>query len=386
VTDPSELATAFEQRYGRPARVYRAPGRVNLIGEHTDYNDGFAMPMALDRSTWVAAAPRRDRALAVASRAYDDSFTIDLDSQPRQPAGSWIDYVRGVAAVLNLERGADLLVASDVPIGAGVSSSAALEIACGYALLDVNDRPVDRAALARAGQRAEHEFVGTRCGLMDQMAACYGRCDHALLLDTRTFDHRLLPLPRSVRVVVGNTMVRHALASGEYNLRRADCEDGVRRLARPGVTALRDVTLSELEDARAAMPDRVFRRCRHVVTENARVLEAVSALAAGDFAAFGRLMAASHDSLRDDYEVSCVELDMMVAVARECEGVHGARMTGGGFGGSIVALVDAAFADHVRERIRAQYAKAAGFEPDVWICCAGGGVERINDFRPAPTL
>ena len=384
---PEELAGAFEQTFGRAPRVYRAPGRVNLIGEHTDYNDGFAMPMALDRSTWVAAAPRADRKIVVASDAYGETVTIDLDHQPSDSRRSWVDYVRGVAAILDAGggpragglRGADLLIMSDVPLGAGLSSSAALEIACGYALWDLTDTAIDLAALARAGQRAEHEFAGTRCGLMDQMAACFGRAGHALLLDTRTLDHRLLPLPESVRMLVCNTMVRHALASGEYNKRRADCEVGVKILSRvPDVRALRDVMMAQLEDARRDMPDRVYRRCRHVIGENLRVQRAVEALATSDFASFGRLMDESHQSLRDDYEVSCDELDLMVTIARPLGGVYGARMTGGGFGGCIVALVDAARAQEVRDEIRRQYAAATGLQPDAWICTAGDGVAMLT--------
>lgn len=385
MVDPVQLAGMFARRFGRAPRVYRAPGRANLIGEHTDYNDGFAMPMALDRSLWVAAAGRSDRTLVVVSRAYEETFTIRLDDQPLYPTHSWTDYVRGVAAMLNA-GGADMMIDSDVPIGAGVSSSAALEIAAGYALLDLAGRDVDLALLARAGQRAEHEFVGMRCGLMDQMAACFGRAGHALLLDTRTFERRLLPLGESARVLVANTMVHRALASGEYNARRADCETGVEILARrfSHVRALRDVAVTELDEARRDMPERVYRRCRHVITENARTIDAVGALGSGDFGSFGRLMNDSHRSLRDDYEVSCAELDAMASIARACEGVYGARMMGGGFGGSVIALIDAGAASGVRERLRREYADAIGTEPDVWMCRAGDGVERID--VPAPTV
>ncbi len=367
--------------------MYRAPGRVNLIGEHTDYNDGFVPPMALDRSTWVAAAPRSDRMLAVHSRELGETLTVDLDGNRAAPTGSWIDYVRGVASMLG-SGGADLLVASDVPIGGGVSSSAALEIACGYALLDIAGRPVDLATLARAGQQAEHEFVGTRCGLMDQTIACFGRAGHALLLDTRSFERRDVPIPSSVRVVVANTMVRHQLASGEYNARRADCEAGVALLARrhPGVRALRDASMPDLESARRDLSNRVYRRCRHVVTENVRTLAAADALTAADSASLGRLMRESHDSLRDDYEVSCGELDTMAAIAQRLDGVFGARMTGGGFGGSIVALVDAAEAERVQQDLRRQYAEATRRDPVVWVCSAGRGVEKIDERVPASTV
>jgi len=367
--------------------TYRAPGRVNLIGEHTDYNDGFVLPIALDRSTWVEAEPRSDRLLIVHSRELGETLTVDLADNPPKPAGSWFDYVRGIAAVLDngargfsRAGGVELRISSDVPIGAGLSSSAALEIACGYALLDIAGRAVDLAALARAGQRAEHEFAGTRCGLMDQTIACFGRAGHALLLDTRSFQQRHVPLPASLRIVVGNTMVRHAHASGEYNARRADCEAGVAALARrrPAIRALRDVSVDELEAARGELSDRVYRRCLHVITENARTVEAADALENGDLERLGRLMEESHESLQFDYEVSSPELDTMAGIARQQEGVYGARMTGGGFGGSIVAAVDASHAEQVARELRLGYADAAGREADVWICSAGNGVEKVT--------
>ena len=377
--DPARLKSEFERTFSGRPRLYRAPGRANLIGEHTDYTDGFAMPMALDRSTWVAASSRDDRNLIAVSRAFKETFTIDLDNQPSYPTDSWIDYVRGIAALVGA-GGANLLIDSDVPIGSGVSSSAALEIACGYALIDLSGRAVDLHSLACDGQRAEHQFVGIRCGLMDQMTACFGQPGQALLLDTRTFDHQLLPLPKSVRVVVGNTMVRHALASGQYNARRTDCEQGVEILRRRSseVRALRDVGLQLLEAACDDLPERIYRRCRHVVTENARTLDASEAMRRGDFDAFGRLMNASHASLRDDFEVSCAELDTMAAIARAQNGVYGARMMGGGFGGSIIALVDTELAGSVADRIRCEYMKVTGRDPDVWVCTAGAGVERFD--------
>jgi len=394
VVDPAGLVRAFEAGFGRAPRLYRAPGRVNLIGEHTDYNDGFVMPMALDRFTWVAAAPRDDRRLVVRSREYNETITIELGTLSSQRSQSqtnlagfagfafkpvWSDYVRGVATLLE-SAGADMLIASDVPIGAGLSSSAALEVACGFALADVSGLAVDRDTLARAAQRAEHEFAGTRCGIMDQMIACHGRVGHVLQLDTRTLERVYVPLPPRLRVVVCNTMVAHELASAEYNARRADCEAGVRALAArfPGVRALRDATLERLDAVRGDLPAHVWRRCHHVITENDRVVRAAVALNRGDDAAFGALMAASHASLRDDYEVSCPELDVMTAIVSDLDGVFGARMTGGGFGGCAVALVDAAAADdRFRETIQDRYQASTGIRPDVWICAAGSGVEEV---------
>jgi galactokinase len=388
VIDPERLARAFEAQFGRPPGLYRAPGRVNLIGEHTDYNDGFVMPMAIDRSTWVAAAPRRDRLLVVRSHEYGDAETIDLDGPRVGPTGRWSDYMRGVAAVLDRPglHGADFLITTDVPIGGGLSSSAALEVACGYALLDLAQAHIDLTALARACQRAEHEFVGTRCGVMDQMIACHGRAGHVMKLDTRSLHAAWLPLPETVRVLVCNTMVAHDLASAEYNARRADCEAGVRALARrfPEVRSLRDANLRQLDAIASDAPDgadaadrfaRLLRRCRHVITENARVERAAAALVAGNFHQLGLVMAESHRSLRDDYEVSCAELDVMATITAALDGVHGARMTGGGFGGCVVALVDAAKVDdELKRQIRERYAARTGLRPEIWVCAAGPGV------------
>ncbi len=361
-------------------RAYRAPGRVNLIGEHTDYNDGFVMPVAIDRHTSVSLEPRRDRRINARSDAYDDPAEIDLDAIGGGPTGHWSDYVRGVAAVLERDGhrlgGADLRVCSDVPIGAGLSSSAALEVAVGGALLDAAGIDFDRTALALACQRAEHEFAGTRCGIMDQFVVCHARPDHALLLDTRTLEMKWLPLPDQVAIVVCNTMTRHALAGSAYNDRRADCEAGVRAIAArvPGVRALRDVTPAILDTNRDALPDRIYRRCRHVVTENARVLDAAHALEQGNLGAFGHLMSASHRSLRDDYDVSCPELDAMVESALGAGG-YGARMTGGGFGGCTVNLVAAGAVDDFRARVAERYLQRTGKTPDIYVCTASRGVE-----------
>jgi galactokinase len=383
VIDPDALAREFEAAVGRSPRLYRAPGRVNLIGEHTDYNDGFVMPIALDRDTWVAAAPRDDGTLVVRSKAFNETVSINLEAGmsptntvPVSAACPWSRYILGVARTLDCVGGADLMIASDVPIGAGLSSSAALEVACGFALLDVAGASIDLDHLAHAAQRAEHDFAGTRCGIMDQTIACHGRADAALWLDTRSLERRWLPLPPRVRVVVCNTMVRHELASGEYNARRADCEAGVAVLAhqRPDVRALRDATLADLDAASDRLSTRVSRRCRHVITENARVERAAEALEDGDVHRLGTLMNESHDSLRRDYEVSCTELDTMVAIARSLAGVHGARMTGGGFGGCVVALVERAAAATVVREIARKFRSATGTTPEVWPTGAGAGV------------
>ena len=356
---------------------------MNLIGEHTDYNDGFVMPVAIDRSTTVAVTPRGDRSLAVRSAAYPDAVTIDLDRPGDGPTGTWSDYVRGVAAVLERDgfrlAGADLAITSDVPIGAGLSSSAALEVAAGYALLDRAGHAIDRTALALACQKAEHEFAGMRCGVMDQFIACHGRAGHALMLDTRSLGMTWLPLARDVAVIVCNSMTKHALAlaTDGYNARRADCETGVRDLATrlPGIRALRDVTLDALDANRDALSERVFRRCRHVVTENARVLSAVRALESRDPVAFGKRMHESHRSLQKNYEVSSPALDAMVAAACRAPGVFGARMTGAGFGGCAVALVDEKKAAPFVAATEKAYYEQTGLTSALYVCRPSAGAE-----------
>jgi galactokinase len=382
VVNPERLARTFESAFGRPPKLYRAPGRINLIGEHTDYNDGFVMPIALDRATWIAGASRADCRIVARSLAHGER-SVDLRASVPRQTGSWSDYVFGVAALLDREdgiEGADLLIDSDVPEGAGLSSSAALEVATGLALLDLSGRPIDSLRLARISQQAEHQFVGTRCGLMDQFIAAHGRPGHALVLDTRTLAAEWVPIPRAIRVMACNTMVRHDLATSEYNARRADCEEAVRIISRraPAIRALRDVTPELLEEAAGDLPDRVYRRARHVVTENERVQRAAAALSASDLQRFGGLMAESHRSLRDDYEVSCVELDVMVDAAVHTEGVHGARMTGGGFGGCAVALVDEAAAEEAARSIQEDYRARVGVHPDVWLCEAGPGAGVVS--------
>ena len=377
----------FEDCYGRPPRVFRAPGRVNLIGEHTDYNDGFVLPAAIDFYTWVAVSARPDRRLALRSENFSGAPEYDLDSPENQRRHEWSDYVYGV--VLSLMgagkqlRGADVLVSGEVPIGAGVSSSASIEVATGYALLENSNQSFDRVELARLCQQAENEFVGVRSGIMDQFISCFGRAGHALLLDCRSLDYQWVPLPEGISLVICNTMVRHELASGEYNRRRAECETGVRQLAEhlPHVSALRDVALADLEKYRENLDPVVYRRCRHVVSENDRVLRCVEALAGGDLSTVGALMADSHRSLRDDYEVSCAELDLMVELAAQAEGVVGARMTGGGFGGCTVNLVRGDSVDAFKRSVAEGYRQQTGRAPEIYVTGAAEGVAEIGLFN-----
>ena len=303
-------------------RTFRAPGRVNLIGEHTDYNDGFVMPAALDFSTWVRVSPLEQHKLKIYSENFDEEVEVDLHDRDLAARGHWSDYPIGVAVILERAgyrlRGARLRIRGDVPIGSGLSSSAAIEVATACALSANSGLKIDARELALLCQRAENEFVGARVGIMDQFISLFGQAQHALLLDCRSLEFKLLPLPDNVRLIICNTMVKHELASSAYNERREQCEAGVRYLAQfyPNVRALRDVTIEQLEQHRNGLPEVIYRRCRHVVTENSRVIEAGEALEQHDLDRFGRLMGASHVSLRDDYEVSSEELDLMVELAQ----------------------------------------------------------------------
>src|SRR5262249_36191281 len=343
--NPRELAGKFQRTFGKAPRIFSAPGRVNLIGEHTDYNDGFVLPVAIDRRTHVAAALNDSSAVRVQSLDLKQEAVFSL-REPNMPLGkSWLGYVAGVAFELEKSgarlAGADLMIDSDVPIGAGLSSSAALEVSVGAALLALCDETLGAIGLSLAAQKAEHNYVGTRCGIMDQLTVASAREGHALLIDCRSLELKQIDLNLpDTTMVICNTKVKHELAASAYNQRRHECEQAVSvlRQSLPTIQALRDVDVSELEKHQADLPEVIYRRAHHVITENARTLDAAIALEAGGREALGRLMAGSHNSLRDDYEVSCAELDLMVDLAAKCEGVFGARMTGGGFGGCTVHL------------------------------------------------
>jgi galactokinase len=380
------VADEFRKLYGGPVGVFRAPGRVNLIGEHTDYNDGFVMPAALGFYTYIAAGPRVDRKLDVYSIDFNESRSFDLGNISAGPTGHWSDYVRGVAGVLqesgNAIRGANLVVKGDVPIGAGLSSSAALEVATALSLLANSGLNCSRVQVALDCQRAEQEYAGTKCGVMDQFISLFGTAQHALLLDCRSLGYELLRIQDNVRIVVCNTMVKHELASGEYNRRRVDCEQGVRFLQQflPGVRALRDVSLSQLKRYGADLSEITYKRCRHVITENARVLAAAESLNESNLVRFGTLMGQSHLSLRDDYQVSCKELDLMVDLASQHRGVYGARMTGGGFGGCTVNIVEADAVDEFTVAVAREYESATGLQPEIYVCTAADGASEVTNI------
>ncbi len=341
------------------------------------------MPAAINLSVFARISPREDRKLEILSDNFADSFVVDLDEAATlNSRGHWSDYPIGVAVMLERAgyrlRGARLQLRSEVPMGSGLSSSAAVEVATACALAANSDLKIERKNLALLCQKAENEFVGARVGIMDQFVALFGEEQKALLLDCRSLDYRLLPLPAQVRLVVCNTMVKHELASSAYNERREQCEAGVRHLAKflPHIEALRDVTLAQLEQFGRDLPEVIYRRCHHVVTENARVLAAAEALEQGELVEFGRLMAESHASLRDDYEVSCRELDVMVQLAGNVEGVYGARMTGGGFGGCTINLVDIDRVESFKTTVTQGYEQTTGLKPEIYICEASNGALR----------
>jgi galactokinase len=375
------LRTLFREMFGTDLRIFRAPGRVNLIGEHTDYNDGFVMPAAIGFYTWIAAAKREDRILEAYSDHFEEKITFSLDALDGPPRKHWSDFIRGVAATFegagHKLAGANLVIHTEVPLGAGLSSSASLEVATALALTVPAGIAVPRLELAKLCQAAENQYVGARCGIMDQFIASFGVSGSALMLDCRSLEYQLIPVPRDLRLVVCNSMVRHEHASGEYNRRRADCEAGVKLLAQhlPGIRALRDVGIADLDKYKHALPETIYRRCRHVVSENQRVLDAAKALESGDPDGFGRLMYASHASLRDDYEVSCKELDLLVELASSSPGIYGARMTGGGFGGCTVNLVRAEHAAAFEAQMARTYQQATGIAPDIYVCEPAQGAE-----------
>lgn len=384
----AHLEKLFDQIFGGPSRLYRAPGRVNLIGEHTDYNQGFVMPAAIGIYCWVAIAARDDRKLQIHSLEFDATVSVDLDDPLLTRRGDWSDYVVGTALALRNSgyqlRGANIFVRGQVPIGSGLSSSAAVEVSTGYALLDVSSAKINLTKLALACRHAENEFVGARVGIMDQFICAHGRAGQALMLDCRSLESRALPIPSGVLLGICNTGVKHQIAGGEYNVRRAQCEQGVKLLstALPETRALRDITPRQLEQHRSLLPEVIYHRCRHVVTENERVQHAADALGNGDLPTVGRLMAESHRSLREDYQVSCAELDTMVEIACAQPGVVGARMTGGGFGGCTINLVHADAAEKFKLAVATEYEKRTHIRPDIYVVSATEGVHAIasNDF------
>jgi galactokinase len=359
----------------------RSPGRVNLIGEHTDYNEGFVLPMAIDRAVWIALRVRADRDVVAVSLdfAEEKAFALDL---LRRDGNGWWEYLKGMAWAL-AEAGHRLagwegVLAGDVPIGAGLSSSAALEMAAARAFAAVSDPPWDPVEMAKLVRRAENEWVGVGCGIMDPLIIGAGREGHATLIDCRSLEMRPAPLPPGTVVAILDTSTRRELTGSAYNERRAQCEEAARGL---GVKALRDVTRADLEARGGALSDVVRRRARHIVSENTRTLEAAAAMTAGDVRRLGALMNESHLSMRDDFEISTPALDAMVECAQAAAGCYGARMTGGGFGGCVVALVDESAAPAFLEVVARRYRDRTGLDPALYLCRPEAGVSLTRVAR-----
>jgi galactokinase len=382
--DVTTIRDQFERHYGiHPHLIVRAPGRVNLIGEHTDYNDGFVLPVAIDRATYVAARPRDDGQVCVvaADMGEEDEFTLEAGVE-RSAAHPWSNYIRGIVKGLLVADhplgGANLLITSDVPRGAGLSSSAALEVAVGYAFQLLNKLNILGEELALLAQGAENSFVGVNSGIMDQFISVLGRADHALLLDCRDLSYRLISIPPTAAIVVCDSHVERALAASGYNQRRAECDEAVRLFKQwyPKIIALRDITVEQFLLHEADLPEPVRARARHVISENDRAVRGAAALEQGDVATFGVLMDESHRSLRDNYEVSIRDLDILVEAARRVPGCYGSRLTGAGFGGCTVSLVESSAVEPFRREVAAAYRAATGRDTTIYICRASDGVGR----------
>ncbi|MEB5970601.1 galactokinase [Pantoea dispersa] len=368
----------FADTFGyAPSHSIQAPGRVNLIGEHTDYNDGFVLPCAIDYQTVIACARRDDRQVRVVAVDYDnqqDSFSLDAPIEPLSEP-MWANYVRGVVKHLQQRDasfgGVDMVISGNVPQGAGLSSSASLEVAVGTVFQQLYQLKLDGAAIAVNGQEAENQFVGCNCGIMDQLISALGQQDHAMLLDCRTLGTRAVSMPEDVAVVIINSNFRRNLVGSEYNTRREQCETGARFFNKK---ALRDVTLEEFAAAEQQLDPLVAKRVRHVITENARTLEAADALSSGDLQRMGELMAASHASMRDDFEITVPPIDQLVEIVKAEIGPRGGvRMTGGGFGGCIVALMPTELVDQVKAAVAQQYEAQTGIKETFYVCKASAG-------------
>ncbi|MFQ6092071.1 MAG: galactokinase [bacterium] len=380
------LREAFRRRFPDSGEVIavRAPGRVNLIGEHTDYNDGYVMPVAIDRSVYLLASSRRDGNVHIYAANFGDFVSFRLNRIRCDSIYSWSNYERGIAQYLQDSghrlNGADMLVWSTIPVGGGLGSSAAVEMATVWAFRLLNDLPISRIEAAKLCQRVENEFVGVRCGIMDQFASALGRKGKVLFLDCRTLEYRYIALGMDeLRIVICNTNLPRTLASSAYNERREECQEGLRQFQRflPEVRALRDVSADDFKKYKKRLEPKVAQRCNHVIFENRRVLIGADLLQRGDVTGFGMLMGHSHSSLRDNYEVSCRDLDLLVEIAKSVDGVLGARMTGAGFGGCTVNLVRTEAVAHLKERVLGLYPEQTGRRPEVYVCQAEGGVRKL---------
>jgi galactokinase len=382
--DPAALRSLHLARFQAEPAIFVAPGRVNLIGEHTDYAEGFVMPAAIDFATLAGISPRSDGKIVLYSENYGEERTFEAAALPAKASQHWTDYPLGVVAILAGEGhaipGFSLSLWGDVPLGSGLSSSASLEVVTALAVLWFIGVSYPGPVLARLCQRAENEFVGANCGIMDQFISANGAKDHALLLDCRDLSFKLAPIPANVALVIANTMVKHSIAGGDYTTRRAESEAAcaIINSHRGGAPFLRDATVEDLEKWGQEMTPNSLKRARHVITENLRTVAAAEALARGDLAEVGRLMAEAHTSYSKDFEGSCVEADAMVVLAQDLPGLIGARLTGGGFGGCTINLVEQSEAAAFVEALAGRYAAQTGIVPQIHICHASGGAHRLG--------
>ncbi len=380
------MQAAFPRAFGdaRKITIARAPGRVNIIGEHTDYNDGYVLPIAIDKSVLVAFRPNASHTVNIHSVNFEESASFDLCAESLEGDTHWLRYPFGVAKVLQAEghevAGIDAVVQGDVPLGGGLSSSAALEVAFALAWCSASKLDIDRLTLAKLCRKAENLYAGVNCGIMDQYVGLFAEKDHAVFLDCRNLTHETAPFRTdTVKLIVSDTGVRHSLAGSEYNKRRAQCERGAAFFANElsNVKNLRDLTPEDISAFADRLEPTILQRCRHVVTENARTLAAMNALRRKNVYQLGVLMTASHESLKNDYEVTCKELDLMVDIAGELDGLFGARMTGGGFGGCVISLVAAENVDAFSETLAKRYESATGIKPHIYVVAAEAGAELL---------
>lgn len=382
--DPAALHSMHKSRYAAESLVSVAPGRVNIIGEHTDYAEGFVMPAAINFACLAGISPRSDGKIVIYSENYGEEKSFDAAELPAHGSHHWSDYPLGVVSILAGEGhkipAFSLTLWGDVPLGSGLSSSASVEVATALAVLSLVNASYRGPVLARLCQRAENEFVGANCGIMDQFISINAEENHALLLDCRTLEYKLAPIPDHVALVIANTMVRHSVAGGDYKTRRAESEAACAVIAshRPGVTFLRDATLDDLDKWGHEMAPKSLMRARHIISENLRTVACCDALLRRDMEEVGRLMNEAHTSYSKDFEGSCVEADAMVALAQDLPGLIGARLTGGGFGGCTVNLVEQAQAPAFAEALGARYTAQFGIVPEIHVCHASSGAHRLQ--------
>lgn len=382
--DVNGFIALHQERFGARPALFQAPGRVNLIGEHTDYAEGFVFPAAIDLTTTVAVTPRTDGQVVLYSANFEKEARIEIAAIPKRGNGQWEDYPLGVLAMLQ-QAGIQvpafsLSITGNVPLGAGLSSSASIEVATALALLHLSGKTWTGPEIAKLCQKAENQYVGAPVGIMDQFVSACGAEDHALLLDCRSLEYHLAPLPHEVEFVLVNTMVKHAHADGAYKIRRAEVAEGTDILHQmnPSINALRDAKFDDLERVKTQMAENVYKRCRHIISENERTVEAAAALDAGNLGKFGELLVAAHASYRDDFEASCPEADILVELALERPECIGARLTGGGFGGCTLNLVRSKDAAAFADALKVEYREKTSIDADIYHCHASAGAHSLD--------